>query len=102
MWDDGYVDFERNTPNPGSADSEPFSPSVGEPIADAVVVPGQLHDYIFQNSLRDAALSNSTTWPDLPWETPSWKCIFDDAFDLLDAINPEKSLSGPAPPSLRP
>ena len=98
-WDDGYVDLERNSQPHFGADSEHYSPSVSEPAESHVALQlSQYRDYNFQNSLRDAAFNNSTTLPDLPWESSLWKCIFDDEYDPLDAINPEKPLTGPSPP----
>ena len=98
-WDDEYADLERTSQPHLHADSEHYSPSVSEPAASHVgSQPSQYRGYNFQNSLRDAAFNNSTTLPDLPWESPMWKCIFDDEYDPLDAINPEKPLTGPSPP----
>ena len=98
-WDDGYVDLERNSQPHFGANSEHYSPSVSEPAESHVALQlSQYRDYNFQNSLRDAAFNNSTTLPDLPWESSLWKCIFDDEYDPLDAINPEKPLTGPSPP----
>ena len=86
-WDDGYVDLERNSQPHFGADSEHYSPSVSEPAESHVALQlSQYRDYNFQNSLRDAAFNNSTTLPDLPWESSLWKCIFDDEYDPLDAI----------------
>ena len=84
-WDDGYADLERTSQPHLHADSEHYSPSVSEPAASHVgSQPSQYRGYNFQNSLRDAAFNNSTTLPDLPWESPMWKCIFDDEYDPLD------------------
>ena len=56
--------------------------------------------YNFQNALRFASLASSSSLPDLPWEAPAWKCIFDDAYDPLESFNPSAMLSGPGMPNL--
>ena len=56
--------------------------------------------YNFQNALRCADLSSGSSLPDLPWEAPAWRCIFDDKFDPLESLNPTSMLSGPAIPFL--
>ena len=56
--------------------------------------------YNFQNALRFASLASSSSLPDLPWEAPAWKCIFDDTYDPLESFNPSAMLSGPGMPNL--
>ncbi len=56
--------------------------------------------YNFQNALRRASLASSSSLPDLPWEAPAWKCIFDDTHDPLESLNPSTMLSGPGMPHL--
>ena len=50
--------------------------------------------------MRCADLSSGSSLPDLPWEAPAWRCIFDDKFDPLESLNPTSMLSGPAIPFL--
>ena len=45
-------------------------------------------------------MSGSSSLPDLPWEAPAWKCIFDDRYDPLESLNPSTALPGPAIPHL--
>ena len=54
----------------------------------------------FQNCLRHAALDRSVVLPDLdlPWETPAWKSIFDDDYNMLSFVEPSRSFSDPPMP----
>ena len=99
-WDAGFVDHELFVNHSGSDNLSQYEPSIN-------MASGQSHvgvdvssfsGFNFRNTLRDATLSNNATLPDLPWETPMWRCIFDESFDPLESINPTRLLSGPSLP----
>ena len=52
----------------------------------------------FQNCLRHAALDRTVVLPDLPWETPAWRSIFDDDHNMLSFVEPARSFSDPPMP----
>ena len=100
-WDTANIDAELLCQLPGSEDQSQYEPSINSVGPASVGVDfTAFSGYNFQNTLRHATLSNSTTLPDLPWETPMWRCIFDESYDPLESINPARILSGPALPVL--
>ncbi len=100
-WDATNFDAELLCPVSGSEDQSQYEPSINSFVPASVGVDvSAFSGYNFQNTLRNASLSNSTTLPELPWETPMWRCIFDESFDPLESINPSRMLSGPALPVL--
>ena len=101
-WDIGHVDLEGISRHSDSENVSQYEPSINHAVDWSRVGVGasSFDGYNFQNTLRDATLSRSSSLPDLPWETPMWKCIFDDSFDPLESINPVRLLSGPSLPVL--
>ena len=100
-WDATNVDAELLCLGSGSEDQSQYEPSINSFVPASVGVDvSAFSGYNFQNTLRNATLSNSTTLPELPWETPMWRCIFDESCDPLESINPSRMLSGPALPVL--
>ena len=98
-WDTGDVGLDEMFRQAGIG-----TPSHFEQSSDGFEVVEQkdnsFHGYNFQNALRFASLASSSSLPDLPWEAPAWKCIFDDAYDPLESFNPSTMLSGPGMPNL--
>ena len=93
-------DFEHAMQQPQFETGSQIEPSSEEAfdIANNSVDMSFFSGFNFRNTLRDATLSSSTTLPDLPWESPMWKCIFDDNYDPLSSLDPVRNLSGPVMP----
>ena len=73
--------------------SESYEPSVRDVLLDAT---SSSHEpFNFQNALRHDALSRSVALPEMPWETPAWKFIFQDDHNMLEVIDPNRALSDP-------
>ena len=56
-----------------------------------------LEPFNFQNALRHDSLSRTVALPDLPWETPAWKFIFQDDRNMV--IDPVRAFSEPPLPA---
>ena len=95
-WDAGNVELDEMFRQAGIE-----VPSRYEPSSDGIEVnlfeqkDSSFDGYNFQNALRCASLASSSSLPDLPWEAPAWKCIFDDTYDPLESLNPSAMLPGP-------
>ena len=101
-WDAGFVDHDVVADQSGSDNLSQYEPSINMALGHSHVGVdvSSFSGFNFRNTLRDATSANNTTLPDLPWETPMWRCIFDETFDPLESINPTRLLSGPALPVL--
>ena len=101
-WDAAHVEQLLEGQQSCSEDLSQYEPSISGAIGHSQVgIDTSLFaGYNFQNTLRDATLSSSSALPDLPWETPTWRCIFDETYDHLESISPTRLLSGPTLPVL--
>ena len=73
--------------------SESYEPSIRNVSLDAS---SSSHGpFNFQNALRHDSLSRSVVLPEMPWETPAWKFIFQDDHNMLEAVHPDRALSDP-------
>ena len=73
--------------------TESYEPSVRNVLLEAA---SSSHEpFNFQNALRHDALSRSVSLPEMPWETPAWKFIFQDDHNMLESIDPNRALSDP-------
>ena len=101
-WDAGFIDSGLLADQSGSDSLSQYEPSINMASgrSNVGVDVSSFSGFNFRNTLRDATLSNNTTLPDLPWETPMSRCIFDESSDPLESMNPTRLLSGPALPVL--
>ena len=100
-WDVRRIELDELFRNAGIGTPSQFEPALDESGGNAVDKTDISFDgYNFQNALRCADLFSGSSLPDLPWEAPAWRCIFDDKFDPLESLNPTSMLSGPAIPFL--
>ena len=72
----------------------PLEDGIGLTNNDAVT----FANFNFQNCLRHAALDRTVVLPDLPWETPAWRSIFDDDHNMLSFVVPTRTFSDPPMP----
>ena len=100
-WNAGHVELDDIFRQAGIGIPSQYEPSSDDIDDHGVETKDSSFDgYNFQNALRHATLSSSSSLPDLLWEAPAWKCIFDDTYDPLESLNPSAMLSGPAIPHL--
>ena len=99
-WDAEHVAMELLSNHSGIERLSQYEPSIAAGRSDVGIDISNFSGFNFQNTLRDATLSNNPTLPDLPWETPMWRCIFDESYDPLESVNPTRLLTGPTLPVL--